>query len=384
MVESTSDTVSRGEYTAHRPRLAVLVSFTGDGGVENMITNLLGGFIAKGVPIDLLLLKARGGHLDRIPPEVNIIRLDVSTSVFALPVIVRYLRRHRPRAMLVAKDRASRIALLARCIAGVDTRLILRMGMHLSGSLAGKNMIRRWSRYLPVRWLYPWADNIVTVSDAVADDLAAIGHIPRNRFTVIRNPSIPPDLESKAAAPVEHPWLQAHSEWPVIMGVGRLTDQKDFATLIRAFAAVRRNRNARLIILGEGPERSRLEALAESLGIRDDVELAGFQPNPYAWISRTSLFALSSRFEGSPNVLVEAMALGISVVATDCPSGPREILDGGHIAPLVSVGDSEALAGAIDQVLAKPQDPESLRKAVTDYRVHVSARHYLEALGYQV
>jgi len=365
-------------------RLAVLVAFTGDGGVENMITNLLHGFVAAGVEVDLILLKARGGHLERIPPEVRVTRLDVTTSLFALPAVVRYLRRARPKAMLVAKDRASRIALIARRIALVDTRMVLRMGMHLSGSLAGKSTLRRWSRYLPVRCLYPWADRIVTVSEAVADDLSTIGRIPRERFTVIRNPSIPDDLDSRAAAPVDHPWLQPDSTTPVILGVGRLTEQKDFTTLIQAFATVRQRREARLIVLGEGPERQALQALSARLGIGDAVHLPGFQANPYAWMARASLYVLSSRYEGSPNALVEAMSLGTPVIATDCPSGPGEITDHGRIAPLVPVGDRDALAAAMLRTLETPPDGSVLRKAVAAYRVSVSAGHYLDTLGYQV
>lgn len=368
--------------SAPRPRLAVLASFTGDGGVENMLTHLLRGFIAAGVPVDLILLKARGGHLDRIPPQVNIIRLDVRTSALALPAVVRYLRRQRPASMLVAKDRASRIALLARRIAGVDTRIVLRMGMHLSGSLAGKSVIRRWSRYLPVRWMYPWADRIIAVSRAVADDLAAIGRIPRDRFVVIKNPSVPDNIAELARAPVPHPWLGSNATLPVVMGVGRLTTQKDFASLIRAFSGICRQPPARLIILGDGPQRQALERLVGTLQIADCVHLAGFQANPYAWLARSSLFVLSSRYEGSPNVLVEAMALGVSVVSTNCPSGPAEILDNGRIAPLVPPGDPQALADAMRRTLAQPADSRVLQRAASGYTVDASAGEYLRVLGH--
>ena len=367
---------------AHSRRLAVLVAFTGDGGVENMITNLLRGFVAAGVPVDLLLLKARGGHLERIPPGVRVIRLDVRTSLLALPAVVRYLRQHRPATLLAAKDRASRVALLARRFAGVDTRVVLRMGMHLSGSLAAHSALRRWSRFLPVRWLYPQADRIITVSEAVADDLATIARLPRSRFSVIRNPSIPDDLAERAAAPVPHEWLAPDAAVPVVIGVGRLTRQKDFATLLRAVARLHRERPVRLILLGDGPLRDTLEALARELGVAEAVHFAGFQANPYAWMARASLLALSSRFEGAPNVLVEAMALGVPVVATDCPSGPDEILDGGRIAPLVACGDHAAMATAIGSTLDAPPAPERLRDAVQDYRIGVSTNHYLAALGW--
>ncbi len=369
--------------SAPSPRLAVLVSFTGDGGVENMVTNLLRGFVAAHVPVDLILLKARGGHLDRIPPQVNVIRLDVSTSLLALPAVVRYLQRQRPAAMLVAKDRASRIALLARRIAGVETRLVLRMGMHLSGSLAGKSWLQRSARYLPVRWLYPWADAIITVAPAVADDLATIARLPRDRFEVIANPTISPALYRQADETSGHPWLDATNAdpIPVIVAAGRLRPQKDFATLIKAFARVRERRVVRLIILGEGTERAHLEQLARDLGVERDIDLPGFLDNAYAFMRGAAAFALSSRFEGAPNVLVEAMALGTPVVATDCPSGPRTILDGGRHGPLVPVADPEALAAGIVQALDHPIPGDQLRHAVSDYTIAASTQRYLQVLG---
>lgn len=363
------------------PRLAVLAAFTGDGGVERMIVNLLSAFVDEGVEVDLLLLKSRGGHLENIPKGVRRIDLHAQTSLLGLPAVTRYLRTERPYAMLVAKDRASRIALIARRVAAVDTRIVLRMGMHLSGSLTGKSWIRRWSRYLPVRWLYPSADRIITVSQAVADDLANIGKIPAERFAVIPNPTLPSDLYAKAQRAVNHPWLTTDNGPPVVMGAGRLTAQKDFETFLQAAAQVVEKQDARFIVLGEGPQRSMLESLRDQLGLSDVVDFVGFQKNPAAWLAKASVFALSSRFEGSPNVLIEAMALGTPVVATDCPSGPSEILDHGHLAPLVPIADPAPLAQAILTTLQQPTDTARLQRAVEAYRASISARQYLAILA---
>ena len=166
-----------------------------------------------------------------------------------------------------------------------------------------------------------------------------------------------------------------------VLGIGRLTRQKDFPTLIRAFAVVRRQRPLRLIILGEGRDRAALEQLAAREGVGADVALPGFQANPYAWLARARLFVLSSAWEGSPNALTEAMALGVQVVATDCRSGPRELLDAGRYGQLVPVGDAEALAGAMREALDHPLPPEILKSAVRDYAAETSARRYLEVLG---
>ncbi|TCT21910.1 glycosyltransferase involved in cell wall biosynthesis [Thiobaca trueperi] len=360
--------------------LAVFASFSGAGGVERMLINLLHGFVDLGQPVDLVMVRAESPHLARLPPEVNPIHLNVTHTLAAIPALARYLRQRRPAALLAAKDRAGRTAVLARALAGTDTRLVLRLGTNLSTAMADRTPVERWLRYAPIRLLYPRIDRIVAVSNGVAEDTARIARLPRERIQVIRNPVITPDLTIQAAAPCPHPWLMPDQP-PVIMGVGRLQRQKDFPTLIRAFAQVRATRDCRLLILGEGGARAGLESLIAELGLTDSVELPGFQDNPYAWLARARLFVLSSAWEGSPNVLTEAMALGVPVVATDCPSGPAEILDGGRIAPLVPLGDVSALADAMQGMLEQPTPAARLRAAVADYEQAQSAAHYLEVLG---
>jgi len=373
--------MSSSRSPTHRVDLTVLIAYTGDGGVERMMNHLLRGFVDAGISVDLLLLKARGGHVRAIPAGVNIVSLNVATSLFALPALYRYLRKTRPQAMLAAKDRAGRVALLARRLAHSDTRVVLRMGMHLSGSLVGKTRIQRMARFLPVRWFYPWADAIITVARPIAEDLAHIGHIPMDRFQVIPNPSLGSDIDTLAAAPLDHPWFSDGSEVPVILAAGRLKPQKDFPTLLHAFSILHQERQARLVILGDGPEHTALSKLARDLGIAMDVDLPGFRENPYPLMRAANLVVLSSRYEGSPNVLVEAMALGTKVVATDCPSGPREILQGGKYGTLVPVGDCHALAAAMAQALDADAQPDSLRHAVEHFNVKNSSREYLRVLG---
>lgn len=361
------------------PRLAVLASFSGSGGVEHMLVNLIAGFVAAGREVDLLLIRDRGPHLAGLPEAVNRIPLGSNHSLLAIPALARYLRQVRPRALLAAKDRAGRAAVLARALAGVDTRLVLRLGTNLSASLAGRSALRRAWRYWPIRRLYPRIDRIVAVSAGVAADTATIAGLPREAISVIRNPVITPDLRQRAAAPCPHPWFQGKGP-PVLLGAGRLQRQKDFPTLIRAFARVRQARPCRLVIIGEGQERQVLRALIAQLGLADQVDLPGFQVHPLPFLARANLFVLSSAWEGSPNVLTEAMALGTPVVATDCPSGPAELLDGGRIAPLVPVGDPEALAAAILATLDQPPPGDLLMDAVAEYEQAYSARQYLAAL----
>jgi glycosyltransferase involved in cell wall biosynthesis len=208
-----------------------------------------------------------------------------------------------------------------------------------------------------IRRFYPWANSIVAVSKGVADDLAQTAGLPRERIQVIYNPVVTPELREKAQTPLDHPWFKP-GQPPVLLAVGRMSPQKDFPTLIRAFARVRQTRPAKLLILGEGKERPGLETLVRQLGLGQDVSLPGFVTNPYPYMARTSLFVLSSRWEGLPGVLIEALYCGAPIIATDCPSGPTEILADGRYGQLVPVGDVTALARAIETTLvSKTPDP---------------------------
>jgi glycosyltransferase involved in cell wall biosynthesis len=229
-----------------------------------------------------------------------------------------------------------------------------------------------------VRRYYPWADEIVAVSQGVADDLLELTDLPPSKVRVLPNPVVTPELVQRAAEPLDDPWFTAGAA-PVVLGAGRLDQQKDFPTLIRAFAAVRSRRPARLVILGEGPERGQLESLVEELGITADVRLPGFVSNPFSYMARAAVFVLSSAWEGMPGVLIQAMACGAPVVATDCESGPREALAGGKYGRLVPVGDHLALADAIAGTLdaLRPSLPP---EALEPYTREGAADRYLRLL----
>lgn len=358
-------------------KIAVLVSFSGTGGVEKMLLNLLEGLVSSGQQVDLLAVCRYGN-----PPEiagVNTVDLGVRHSRLALPGLVRYLRQARPQVLLAAKDRAIRTALLARRLAGVKTPIVGRVGTHLSASLAHQPAWRRWLRCLPIRFWYRRLDRLVAVSQGVADDVRGLTGLPEGRIRVIRNPVVHPGIFTMAGQSQYHPWFL--EDIPVILGVGRLTYQKGFDVLLQAFARVRRQLRCRLVILGEGRQRQPLLDQANSLGVAPSVALPGFSTNPYAAMQRAALLVLSSRWEGSPNVLTEAMALGTPVVATDCPSGPREILTSGRLGPLVAVEDTDALAAAIIWRLQTPPDKPLLQQAVEAYSVNNSAAAYLQLLA---
>ncbi len=356
--------------------IAIFVSFSGQGGVERMILNLARGLVARGHGVRLVLARSDGGWLDHLPAGVEVERLGTRHTLTAVVPLARYLRRHRPPLLLVAKDRAIKAAILARALGGVEVRLVGRLGTNVSGALAGRGHLRRALWHAGMRHFYSRLDGLVTVSQGVKDDVVAITGMDPRTIRVIPNPVITPGLADAARQPTGHPWVD-EKDLPLIIAVGRLTRQKDFPTLLRAFARVAAGHPARLVILGEGAEREGLLALADELGIGGRVALPGFQSNPHAWVAPADLFVLSSRWEGSPNALTEAMALGVPVVATDCPSGPSELLQEGRVAPLVTPGDVEGLAAAMARVLAAPPDPELLHGAVAAYTMENSAASYL-------
>jgi glycosyltransferase involved in cell wall biosynthesis len=367
------------EGQKRKAKIAIFVSFSGQGGVERMMVNLSEGLTRLGCVVDLLVIKKRSPHLRSLSPEVNVIQLSSSHTIGNLPDLISYLRRERPDALLASKDRANQIAIIAGRLARVPLRVVVRMGTTVSSSLEGKSRWTKRAWYLPIRYLYPMADDIIAISQGVASDLSKITGLPLTRFQVIHNPVVTADLHDLAKEPVGHPWF-APGEPPVILGAGRLTRQKDFPTLLKAFAILRRKVPCRLVILGEGGDRTGLQHLAGRLNIGGDFSLPGFVANPFAYMSRASLFVLSSVWEGFGNALAEAMAVGVPVVSTDCPSGPHEILDGGRYGPLVSMGDHKALAEAMLSTLTHPPSQDFLKTRAEAFSVDESSRRYLRTL----
>jgi glycosyltransferase involved in cell wall biosynthesis len=247
-------------------------------------------------------------------------------------------------------------------------------------SISARKSVRRRERMVPrlAKRFYPWADHVTGNSRGVADDLSQVTGLPRERIKVLYNPVVTPEVREKARAPLNHPWFEA-GQRPVVLAVGRLTKQKDFPTLIRAFAQVRQTQPARLLILGEGPDRSALEALVNQLDLGDDVAMPGFVENPYAYMRRASLYVLPSRWEGLPTVLIEALYCGPPVIATDCPSGPREILADGKHGLLVPVGDVIALTQAIESGLAG-RTPHPTDESWHPYSLEVIVDQYTKLL----
>jgi glycosyltransferase involved in cell wall biosynthesis len=330
--------------------------------------------------VDLVLGKAWGPHLEKVPPELRVVDLKASGLLSTTIALVRYLRQEQPVAMLSALHYANEIAVWAKRFAGVSTRVIVSEHNTFSQAIQHTSKTKRHLLPFFVRHFYPWADGIVAVSQGVANDLARSTGLPIESIQAIYNPVITPELLEKTKEPLDHPWFTP-GEPPVILGVGKLEAQKDFPTLIRAFAQVRQVRPARLMILGWGPDRPKLEALIQELSLEQDVSLFGYVDNPYPYMAKASVFVLSSAWEGLPTVLIEAMAVGTPVISTDCPSGAAEILGKGRYGMLTPVGDHQALAEAILKVLSNQLKVVVDQNWLEQFSLLVSTRQYLNVLG---
>lgn len=376
-------------------RLALLISGLGLGGVQRTMLTLAGGLADRGLAVDLLVPDDRGPFRDQVPTNVRLVnlsrwwlRLPVirarkrRRALLMAPAIADYLRRERPDALLSASHYVNLAALWGRSLAGTGTRLVISQRTQLSVAITNSKLPLLHRRPL-LAWLtrryYPRADAIVAVSDGVADDLAIVAQLPRERIVTVYNPTDLAHIATRAAEPAPHPWLEDGGA-PVIVAVGRLAAQKDFTTLLRAFALLKAARAARLLILGEGRLRPQLEALAHELGIAGAVALPGYAENPFAALARARLYVLSSRYEGLPGALIQALACGCPVVSADCPSGPAEILDHGRYGRLVPVGDATTLAGAMAAALDETPDPQRQKTRAEYFSVDRAVDNYLDLL----
>jgi glycosyltransferase involved in cell wall biosynthesis len=362
-----------------KPYIALFMPSLEGGGAERMMVHLANAFVKRGIQVDLVLVRAVGAYQDEVAEEVRIIDLQASRILTALPKLVRYLRTHRPEAMLSTLTFANVVATWACRWVCHPPRLVLREANTVSAISGPSSGLK--NRLIPhlIGCFYPRADQVVTISKGAQEDLIKVSGLPSQALTTIYNPVVTKELTEKAQDLPNHPWF-VEGTLPIILAVGRLEPQKNFETLIRAFRRVHDEKEARLLILGEGGERERLESLVHSLSLTDDVDIPGFVANPFCYMANSDLFVLSSRFEGLGNVLVEAMATGCPVVSTDCPSGPKEILEDGQWGTLVPVGDEEALATAILDAIDSPRCSDELRKRARAFSASQSVDQYLDVL----
>lgn len=364
-----------------RTKIALFHSSFFGRGVARIRLNLAEGLLARGYDVDLVVANAKGEMRGSVPNGARVVDLEAPRLLAALPGFYRYIRSEQPNAIISAEDHVNSVALLARKLARSDVPISVSSHvLHSHTASKPRTSLDHWLRYA-VRWTYPWATSVIAVSDGLGDDMAATTGLPRDMIRTVYNPVVSPSMLALAEADCPHPWLET-PDISVVLAVGRLTVLKNFDKLIRAIAAIREIRPIRLLILGDGHMKDDLQSLIDMLELRDTVELCGYVENPFAYMRRASLLALCSEREGLPGVLIQAMGCGCPVVSTDCPHGPREILDHGTYGPLTPVGDVAALSQAIARTLDCPLPSETLRERAELFAVNRIIDTYREILSF--
>ena len=363
------------------PDVAIFAATSGHSGVDRIFKNLVPWLGKSGYRVDVLTIEGHGPSLQDLPDMIRVLNLGTRHVASALPPLVRYLRKHRPEALLTDKDRVNRTACLARRLAGGPTRLYLRLGTNVSTNLASRGFLDRWTQKLSMRYLYAQADGLLFPAKSIADDFICMTGLKAEKVKVVPSPIVKDDIFSKGLEPAEHPWFRNKTS-PVVLGVGELSGRKNFEMLVKAVAQVQETRTCRLILLGKGKRRASLKSLSEKLGIADRVDLPGFVENPYPFIASADVVVVSSRWEGLAVVLIEALALGTPVISTDCPSGHRDVLRNGSIGFLIPIDDHSGMAQAIFKTLNDPVPQKTLQEAARPYEIERSTQAYLEAMGF--
>ena len=406
--------------TSGRPRrIAVVVHSLSGGGVQRKALLIASGLVRRGHEVDLLLLRPDCDLSEEVPERCRVFYLPARggagagggpTGFGGVPVrrvapervawrvrcrraarlashhwkqlpflagtefprwaegVAAYLARERPDAVLAMHVRAVVATTMAVQLTGRRVRVVATL----------HKLFRTRRRRVWISGFYPCAEALVGISADLSEELSRLTGAPAERIHTIHNPIVSADLLGKSGAPSGHAWLEG-PDHPVVLAAGRLEEEKGFRTLLAAFAMLLERRRARLIVLGKGPQLPVLLSQAQDLGIREHVDFPGFVANPYPFMAGADLFVLSSRVEGLPTVLVEAMACGCPVVSTDCPFGPAEVLEGGRLGELVPVDDAKALASAMDLALDTPPDGGLLRARAGFFGVDRAVDRY-EAL----
>ncbi len=353
-----------------RPLVSFVIPSLTTGGAEQVTVNIANGLADRGYDVELLLSRVEGELQTQLTSKVEVVSLPPSMGqVFGIathiPALVHYLRKRQPAALFCHLTHTNVACLVADRIAATDTVVVptehLAFGVPKEPTL--KSRIAQWL----VPRIYPSAERIVAVSEGVAESIVERTAVGRETISVLYNPVDVKTVRRRAREPVDHEWF-ADGTVAVALFVGRIEQQKDLETWLRTFRRVYdRNPNARAVVVGEGSRRESVQSSAARMGLADVVSMPGYVNNPYGYMSRADVFLLSSRYEGLPTVLIEALACGCPVVATDCPSGPREILADGTYGRLAPVGDDASLAEAVVETLRNPPRENELRERADEF-----------------
>ena len=360
-------------------KITVFLPSLGYGGAEVITLRLIKGFIQNGLDVDLVIATPRLKMIHAIHPEVNIIKLGSRKATFSLFKLMRYIRKNKPEIILSHLNRANRIVLLAKYLTRSPVKVFVVE--HTTGSVAKSQstLIHNIFTSFSYRFLYKYAEEIIHVSNGAARDLEDLLGWEPGRIKVVYNPVVD-DGSSEKSYSIPHPWFNPEQP-PVIVSMGRICAPKDYVTLIKAVDIVRKTREVRLLILGDGRERKKIEDLIQEYGLINNVQIMGIVDDPFPYLFHADLFVLSSTREALPTVIIEALSCGCPVVSTECKYGPSEILNDGIFGKLVPVGNSNAMAIAIIHSLDNIPDRSTLRNRANEFSIQKSTDLYIRILG---
>ncbi len=355
-------------------KLAIFLPSLHGGGAERAMLVFAKELLTRGYPVDLVLAKKEGALLPLVPFGARVIDCKSRRMLHAFPTLAAYLRKNRPAAVYSTITHANIMAAFTCRAVKLRAPLIVRQSnAPLSESKSGV-MHSLTRRLIPMA--YPNASAVIAVSEGVRSELISIQPRLLERIKVLPTPVLTSDVRRQGDEIPKHRWFQEGRD-PVIVSAGRLERHKGMLELIRAFSVLRESRAAKLIIIGEGSARAELEAEIAQLGLTNDVDLPGFQENPFSFMNHAALFVLNSHYEGLPNVIIQAMSFGTPIVSTDCRSGPSEILEHGRLGRLIPVGSHEGLVKAISESLDLPKHRAAQESAWTRYCAEQATSAYL-------
>lgn len=357
-------------------QITILLPSLRGGGLEKQILFVAESLFKLNFNVEILIINSINSVY--VPKtKIKITNLKVKQIRYALFPLINHFRRTKPSIVFCADTPLNALTILAKKISNYPNKLIVSERNHLTSITKYAKRTGDKIRPFIAKYLYPHADLITTVSEGVAEDLIQTYKLDPQKVKTLYNMFDTEDIVQKSKKEAKH---LPKDNLPTIVNIGRLSHQKDQTTLIKAFAILRKKQQCHLIILGEGEERKKLQQLIHQLNLENDVFMPGFVSNPYPYIAQTNLFVLTSIYEGLPGVLIEALAIGTSIVSTNCPSGPAEILQNGKYGLLTPVGNTFALADAMQKLLKQPYSPDILRARAMDFSIETLIPQYLDVL----
>lgn len=346
------------------------------GGIARVNLNLAKYFIDKGYQVDIVVVKKVGPYINQVPDKINIVDLKANRALSSIPKLVRYLNKFNPDVLISANNYINVTVAISHKLAKADTQLILSVHLDRRYRNSKSPFYRKIIMKYLMNFSYKYADEVVAVSKGVAKYISEVTDKDEDEVKVIYNPIYDKEIIEKSKEKADHPWLN-ESDVPVVITAARFVEQKNLSLLIRAFKIVSDKSGAKLIILGEGKLEEELKSLVKKLGLDNSISFEGFVSNPYKYIKRADVFALSSDYEGFGNVLVETLAVNTPIVSTDCPSGPSEILKNGEYGILVPVNNEIKLAEGIIKSL-NSNNNKNLHERALDFSIENAGDNYIK------